>query len=148
MASGIELLVEDRQTRHETLTPLHAPLTAAVYRLVVTIPPTVNNLYIQRGRHRVLSPEARQYKADLHHEARAAGWQSHEGQRVDILTTYTVWMPDRRRRDLSNMLKVLEDALCPVLGIDDSRISSIVMQRGGYDKQQPRVEVEYRLVQP
>lgn len=50
--------------------------------------------------------------------------------------------PDGRRRDASNVVKGVEDAVCLALGIDDYRIQMLVVERCPPDRDRPRIDVE------
>ena len=95
------------------------------------MPPSVNHLYVtaRHGR-RVLSTEGRKYKqavkADLVPLENAPEW---------LVLKIVLYMPLRykngkvRRFDVSNRIKILEDALCEGMGIDDSRVRELVITK-------------------
>lgn len=49
--------------------------------------------------------------------------------------------PDRRRRDPSNLQKLIEDALSGIAYADDSQICRMTWERAGIDKANARVEI-------
>lgn len=49
--------------------------------------------------------------------------------------------PDRRRRDPSNLVKLIEDAMTEVVYADDSQICRSMWERAGIDRRDPRVEI-------
>lgn len=57
---------------------------------------------------------------------------------------YKFYFPDKRRRDVANMEKLLTDALVGVVMADDNWqcLKKLTMQ-GVLDKENPRVEVEW-----
>jgi Holliday junction resolvase RusA-like endonuclease len=56
----------------------------------------------------------------------------------------TLWFhePDARRRDPSNLQKLIEDALSGIAYVDDSQIVEMHWRRAGIDRKRPRVEIE------
>lgn len=49
--------------------------------------------------------------------------------------------PDRRRRDPSNLVKLIEDAMAGVVYQDDAQICRSMWERAGVDRRDPRVEI-------
>jgi crossover junction endodeoxyribonuclease RusA len=100
-------------------------------RLTLTLPhpPSTNNLYATVNGRRVLSSKGRQYHAevarivDRHMEGEGFG-------RARIAYHVTVFHPDNRRRDLSNLVKAMEDALTKA-GVwhDDSQVDRFTFER-------------------
>lgn len=90
------------------------------YRL--PYPPTMNT-YWRKYRGRItLSSRGRQYKRDVQavvgpQPPRLAG---------PLAVTLSVWLPDRRRRDLDNLIKPVLDA-CTAAGVwlDDSQVRAL-----------------------
>lgn len=72
-------------------------------------------------------------------ENRGAEWVLSKD--AEYVLTLRVVFPDRRRRDISNVTKQLEDAWNGVLYKDDSQIAELHVTRE-YDARRPRVEVE------
>ena len=120
--------------------------------LSFTLPlgPSVNNMYevTQRGVH--LSERARQFKHNagliVRNAAQLQGWEYVAGQRLEL--TIGVWFPNRKRADLSNLIKVTEDAIAEALGFDDQYIDSISISRRGVDKTNARCEIALGVVSP
>jgi crossover junction endodeoxyribonuclease RusA len=105
-------------------------------KLTLPYPPSANK-YWRSVRGRVLvSREARAYKQGVKLRALTAGVRPIEGP---VHLTLAVYRP-RRAGDLSNRIKVLEDALCGVAFEDDDQVESIHAMRFD-DKENPRVEV-------
>lgn len=63
-----------------------------------------------------------------------------------VAMTLRFYEPDRRRRDPSNLLKLIEDAMSGVVYDDDSRIHRQAWERAGVDRNNPRVEIVVRPV--
>ena len=77
-------------------------------RLELPYPPTTNNLFINRGRKRIKSSEYRAW-------SELCTWQIKQQKPPKVVGPYAVDIvvkrPDRRKRDISNLIKALEDAL-------------------------------------
>lgn len=92
-------------------------------------PPSLNNMYpTVRGR-RVLSAEGKRFKASVVAHVLSQGRPAKPlaGRlRLEVL----VYPPDRRRRDLSNLVKAVEDALTAA-GVweDDSQVDVLQVAR-------------------
>lgn len=89
-------------------------------------PPSVNHYWRNvRGR-TLISRQGRDYRAMV--EKLAAGLKANNGR---LSVTITAHPPDRRRRDLDNLLKAPLDAMCHAgLYADDSQIDRIEVRRG------------------
>lgn len=106
--------------------------------LVLPLPPSANNLYRNvPGKGRVLNKTGREYKQLARMLAMGARMPMLRG---DVALTMVVYFPNRRRRDLSNTLKVVEDALKGIAYGDDSQVADIHLRRR-YDAANPRAEV-------
>lgn len=111
--------------------------------LTLPFPPSTNNAYSTvRGR-RVKTASAREYATEV-------AWRVADEMRVDpdgewptradrLAVTLTAHAPDARRRDLANLEKLVLDAVCKQLGVDDSQIDRLTLQRGGVDRVNPRL---------
>ncbi len=112
--------------------------------LLDELPPSVNHLYVQRGKFRSLSKKGQAFK----NKVRAAFLDQLAEQPVDFQVTdklrvdylfrvpdlYTQGWPSKakspyRRVDVSNFVKAVEDTLFSVLGLDDSMVFEIFMQK-------------------
>lgn len=96
--------------------------------LLLPWPPAVNNLYATVNGRRVLTKRGRNYKDRVAAIVLAKGRPSVKGHcKVDIIAHY----PDRRRRDLDGILKIVLDSLTEA-GVyeDDSRIVELRVRRG------------------
>lgn len=58
-----------------------------------------------------------------------------------VSMTLRFYEPDRRRRDPSNLLKLVEDAMSGTVYDDDHRIHRQTWERAGVDRERPRVEI-------
>lgn len=105
-------------------------------KLTLPYPPSANK-YWRMWKGRILvSAEARQYKLDIATLARIAGLRPLD---VPVILSLDIYRP-AKRGDLSNRIKILEDALQGVAYDDDSQIVEITARRFE-DKKEPRVEV-------
>ena len=97
-------------------------------------PPTTNHAYCVRNGRKVKTDKARAYAE--HVQYLVADHQRTDEQPPPDLTNeplyvhITVHHPDNRRRDLSNTEKLVTDAVFKQLGLDDSRITLLVIERG------------------
>jgi Holliday junction resolvase RusA-like endonuclease len=62
--------------------------------------------------------------------------------------TVAVHFPDKRRADIANREKLLTDAVCSALGIDDEQIDRLLMIRGEISKILPRCQIELETITP
>jgi crossover junction endodeoxyribonuclease RusA len=90
--------------------------------IVLPWPPSVNHYYtVARGR-KILGAKGREYREEIAAQAKRELWPVFSpvyGLIVDI----EAWMPDRRKRDLDNVLKATLDALTHAqLWLDDSQV--------------------------
>jgi Holliday junction resolvase RusA-like endonuclease len=56
------------------------------------------------------------------------------------------FMPDKRKRDPTNLLKGLLDALEGAVYSDDKQINALAWRKGAVDRESPRVEITIRLL--
>lgn len=103
-------------------------------------PPSNNHIYRSACRGRFpttyLTHEGREQKADYTLQAK---WQ-YKGQPLsgDIILTAAVYFKTKRKRDLDNTMKLVQDALNDVLWEDDSQIADLHLIRR-YDPEDPRI---------
>lgn len=94
-------------------------------------PPTVNTYWRRVGAKTLISKKGRLYRdvaMDQAWQHDRRGWPLKGRLRVSV----TAFPPDRRRRDLDNILKALLDALGHVgLYLDDSQIDRLEVVRTG-----------------
>lgn len=106
------------------------------YSFSLAYPPSANRYWRNYRGVTVISDEARAYKQSAQAAAREQGAEVLNGP---IVLHADVYRP-RRIGDLSNRLKVLEDALIGVCYKDDGQVIEIHMRRFD-DKKNPRVEI-------
>lgn len=85
-------------------------------------PPSVNHYWLARGRARYLSPAAREWQAAFVVEWVRAGRPRIQGP---CHITVEATPPDRRRRDLDNVLKAILDGLVQAGAIPDDSMRYI-----------------------
>lgn len=106
--------------------------------LTLPFPLSINHLYGQRGSQRYLKPEGRAYKQAVAEIVSDAGVQTMEGR---VAVFVRAFMPDKRRRDIMNLEKILSDSLTYAgVWLDDSQIDDFRIVRGSVEKG-GRVEV-------
>lgn len=119
------------------------PPAPEALRFVLPLPPSANDYWVI-GWHRrkpclILSDEARAYKTAIALKGRVERRVPLEGS---VELRLVVHFADRRS-DLSNRIKVLEDALQGVAYANDKQVNRLVAERGS-EAFPPRVEVEVR----
>jgi crossover junction endodeoxyribonuclease RusA len=128
---------------------VHQPTTL---RLVLPLPPGVNNQYLTVGKRRVLSAPAKSFHRDVakHVSAlRSSGvlspaiTQSFGASAIGVYLVYYFETP--HRRDLDGGLKITLDALSRTLGFDDRAIVDLHLSKK-IDPLRPRVEVELETI--
>lgn len=109
----------------------------------LTLPwPPSSNRYWRMGQGRIfVSPEARRYKLDIATLARVAGLRPTD---KPVKLSFDLYRP-RKSGDLSNRIKVLEDALQGTAYISDSQVVEILARRFD-DAVNPRVELTISVI--
>lgn len=105
--------------------------------IVLPFPPSTNSLF--GGGSKQQRFKSKQYKEWL-----ASCPEIPAKQYKKIALRYTFYMPDKRRRDLSNCLKAPEDYLVSQGFIEDDNFNcvyKVVLVFGGIDREAPRVEI-------
>ena len=106
--------------------------------LTLPFPPTLNHLYGMRGSQKYLKPEGRAYKQAVAEIVADKGCETIEGR---VAVFVRAFMPDKRRRDIMNLEKILSDSLTSAgVWLDDSQIDDFRIVRGSVEKG-GRVEV-------
>jgi crossover junction endodeoxyribonuclease RusA len=112
-----------------------------IFYCTLPFPPSVNGLFGGGSKQRRFP--SKQYKA----------WQQAspdlilpEDGMIDypVAITYTFYLPDKRKRDLSNYIKAPEDYLVKHCIIEDDNHTIVVktiLEFGGIDRDNPRVEI-------
>ena len=108
--------------------------------MVLPFPPSTNHYWRHVGRRVLISREGRQYRQTVAELAAAENWPKFGAQRISV--QIEAWMPDKRRRDLDNLLKSLLDSLTHA-GVwdDDSQIDGIAIWRAPMIGGMVKVEV-------
>lgn len=133
-------------------------------RLVVPIPPSDNHAYVSSvatgyrevAAHAVAVPIVRRIRTRANREYQEqAGWLAVDWKKRTrwstppagrkVVMRYWVWWPDARRRDPSNLLKVLDDTFQGVLYEDDRTLLPQAMDYH-IDRKNPRVEIELEVL--
>lgn len=119
-------------------------ISPQVLLLTVSLPPSVNHCYANAtsSNRRVLTTEGKQYKRDVENqvaiEASSRKFKYAEGERISL--SLNLYFADNRR-DISNTVKLLEDAIASAIGFNDRVVDRLNVERKGFDKQNPRCEV-------
>lgn len=111
--------------------------------LTLPYPPSVNHYWRHVGRKVLISREGRSYRTAVQAAVVGQlGWKS-DPLSGRLTLAMRAWMPDRRRRDLDNLIKSSQDAMQEA-GVyrDDSQIDKLTIERAGVDTTRPRLEVE------
>ena len=98
-----------------------------VAKIELPYPPSVNHYWRRVGARTLISRGGRAYTIRVSEEAIKCGWTKMEGR---LSVSIFVSPPDKRRRDLDNVLKSLLDA-CTKAGMwdDDSQIDRLIINR-------------------
>lgn len=114
-----------------------------VIKLALTIPfPYVsgNHIWKRSGRAVYLVPKAREYYNAVAYTV--ASNSCDVGLSCALKVTMLVFPPDKRKRDLTNLLKVIEDALTKArVWQDDSLVHHLDVKKMDVDKTCPRIEI-------
>ena len=107
------------------------------------LPPTVNMMYRGLQGHRYKTQEAQNYQADVTQQlTNAWGEQPPLTGRVALHITFTT--PSRRRWDIDNRVKALQDCLAPSGVVkDDSQVDILHVERrhGDFEKTEVKLYV-------
>jgi crossover junction endodeoxyribonuclease RusA len=121
-------------------------------RLTLPLPPSINSQYVTVGRRRVLSKEAKSFKADvkkLIDRLRSSGQIPPDleaaFQRSLIGAYLTFHFETPFRRDLDGGLKIALDAVSEALGIDDRMVVDLHLVKQ-MDTLHPRLEMELETI--
>lgn len=138
-----------RQEAGRRSKPAYVP---AGLRVVFPLPPSVNNQYATVNGRRVLSAEARQFKAGVKRqidEMMFSGLLSGnllatiQSGYLSLFIDFYFATP--LKRDLDGGLKVTQDALCEALGMNDNRVVDIHLVKR-IDPRNPRIEVQLETI--
>lgn len=96
--------------------------------IVLPWPPSVNTYWRHVGAKVLISEKGRQYRQAVCWQAQHENWHVWGEKRLKV--TIEAFMPDRRRRDLDNVLKAALDALTAAgVWVDDSQIDALSIRR-------------------
>jgi len=109
--------------------------------LDLPLPPTINSYYQYKGFRRFVGPEGKRFKADVAQIIGNLGVNLGESR---LALTVHIHFRDKRRQDLSNRIKALEDALVQAgLFDDDSQIDEEHIYRSQIIKEgKARIELK------
>ena len=98
-------------------------------RFELPFPPSMNHYWRRVGARTLISKKGREYRAAVEAIIRGLGHGIFDGPLGILIEAYP---PDRRRRDLDNLLKAPLDAMQSAgLYVDDYQIDHIDLRRGG-----------------
>lgn len=91
--------------------------------------PTANTYYRRVGHKTLISRAGREYRRQIGKQRMAENWPRF-GEAIRLSLAIKAYPPDRRKRDLDNMLKPMLDALeAADLFADDSQIDHLSIER-------------------
>lgn len=101
--------------------------------LTLNYPPSVNTYWGFHGHRRYLTKKANDFKAHVSEKVIESCAPKLGKARIEL--TITLCPPDKRTRDLDNVLKCLIDAICQA-GVfdDDEQVDVLMVQRGEITK--------------
>lgn len=114
--------------------------------LTIPVPPSVNHAYATVKGRRVLSIQGRQFKNDVGRRALfgKGKWYYPKGARLSL--SLALHFKDGRRRDISNTVKLCEDAFSECFGFDDCCVDVLHVERKENDKSNPRCVVTLEVL--
>ncbi len=125
---------------------------SALLRLTLPLPPSINEQYATVNGHRVSSAIARTFKKQVRDTLRRLEQQGklttalrralHENYLTLFLDFY---FATPLKRDLDGGLKITQDALCDVLGLNDNRVVDIHLTKH-IDPLHPHLYVELEAI--
>lgn len=116
------------------------------FTITTPIPPSVNHYIEGGGKHRHKSSEAVAFTESVHLFLNTLDVIP-APDKAGVAVQIAVYLPNKRRRDLDNLLKLLLDSFEGYLYSDDGQIASILIYRAGYDKANPRCELLFSMVE-
>lgn len=107
-------------------------------RIVLPYPPSVNHAYRRTSQGGVprtyLSKDGKDFKTDVARAvmiARSNGDLPRDAIAGRCRYTLTLFPPNRRRRDISNAVKICEDAITTAgVWVDDEQVDELTIKRG------------------
>lgn len=140
--ANVEARASDQRAKRSTTSNR---LRRSAFRgLTITIPfkhlrPDNAKYGVMRGR-MLLRPEYRQAKDTIQAIARRA-MQNQEATVGAVQLHARLYMPDARRRDATNYVKLVHDSLQGAVYADDTQITSATWENAGIDRDNPRCEI-------
>ena len=129
-----------------------APERPVSLRLVLPLPPGINNQYVTVGKRRVLSKPAQAFKKDvgkllsgMREKGHLAPDLEHTLKKSLIGVYLTFYFTTPMRRDLDGGLKIALDSLATNLGFDDRAVVDLHLTKQ-IDPLHPRLEVELETI--
>ena len=96
--------------------------------LELPYPPTVNHYMKHTSRGHYLTDEARLFHQEVAIKVATMGMKKYWAGRIEM--TMVVFPPDNRKRDISNLIKIVEDSLTRAgLWVDDFQVAKITVER-------------------
>ena len=86
-----------------------------------------------------MSADGKELKADYIKQL-AKQWKQ-EPIKTELSVSYVLYFGDKRKRDIDNHLKIIQDSLSGIVFEDDSQIKEMYVRKE-YDKELPRVDIE------
>jgi crossover junction endodeoxyribonuclease RusA len=117
-------------------------------QLVLPLPPSINAQYATVNGRRVLSRDARRWKTEATAQLRQLVLPPTFAQTLQtgyLALFIDVYFATPMRRDLDGGLKITQDTLCDVLGVDDRRVVDIHLVKR-IDPLHPRMEIELEVL--
>lgn len=100
--------------------------------LDLPLPPTINSYYQYRGHRRFVGEQGKKFKAQVAHIVSS---QPIRFGNQKLVMLVVIHFRNRRKQDLSNRIKALEDAMVQAnLFDDDSQIKEIHIKEGAIEK--------------
>ena len=129
--------------------PPHKPAQqSAMLRLTLPLPPSINEQYATVNGHRVSSAVARAFKKQVRDILRSLERQGklttnlRDALRNNYLALFLdFYFATPLKRDLDGGLKITQDAICEVLGLNDNRVVDIHLSKH-IDPLHPHLYVE------
>ena len=113
-------------------------MTATPITIELPYPPSVNGYWRTFQNRQIISAKGRKYRLDAVAAVLSQGRGKTLAGRLQVVIE--LFVPDRRRRDISNVIKATEDAITAA-GVwkDDEQIDDLRIVRAGYEPPKGRV---------
>ncbi len=90
-----------------------------VLRYTLPFPPSVNNLFVNKGNRRIVSPGYAKWRTEAGEEISAQRARQAKNVKGNVSVAIYAVRPDKRRRDIDNLCKAILDLLVSMHVIDD-----------------------------